>query len=91
MFHLLFPERIPVPYEIKNEFFSGILTVVIFTNPPEKSAGNSGAGDLTMIIFSIIDAGITSKENALASASELGVAVLFSHTALYLCARPRQQ
>src|SRR5450759_1286876 len=69
-------------------FLSGIFLVVIFTKPPEKSAGSSAAGDLNIMMFSIAELGMTSKEKAFTSASELGVAALFSHTLLYRCDNP---
>ncbi len=40
-------------YDNSMSFTSGMLLVMIFTNPPEKSAGISAEGDLTIIILSI--------------------------------------
>ena len=57
--------------------------------PPEKSAGYSGADDLTTIILSSCDDGIISNENARWSASLEGTAAPFSHTLLYRCESPR--
>jgi len=73
---------------MSNEFSEGMFFVSTLINPPVKSAGNSGVGDLTIIIFSICCPGIMSNENDLESASELGTALLFIHTLLYLCESP---
>jgi hypothetical protein len=57
----------------------GKSTVLTWTRPPLKSPGRSGVAVLATTVFSIIDAGIRSKEKLFLSAS---VSVLVTATPL---------
>ena len=65
-----FSKRVKVDV-IEKKFLEGMSFVFTCINPPAHSPGNSGTNALLMMILSIMDAGIRSKEKVLRSGSVL--------------------
>ena len=78
-----------VPMERCSPLSSDNCFVLTRMKPPVKSAGYSGVGLFTMVMWSNCELGRMSNEKARESASELGTPPPFIHTLLYRCERPR--